>query len=111
MDFRSLPRDLKVYFPGPPRPPPSLKEVPYTYEMVGLVPFKMPRQKKGTVGEWVLDESGFVDRANHSVSEQKNVDRILQGHKDMTEKKKVFRKAIKNLAMRMREDNLSFSEI
>ncbi len=29
----------------------------------------------------------------------------------MTEKKKVFRKAIKNLAMRMREDNLSFSEI
>lgn len=79
--------------------------------MVGLVPFKMPRQKKGTVGEWVLDDSGFVDRANHSVSEQKNVDRILQGHKDMTEKKKVFRKAIKNLAMRMREDNLSFSEI
>jgi hypothetical protein len=29
----------------------------------------------------------------------------------MTEKKKVFRKAIKNLATRMREDNLSFSEI
>lgn len=29
----------------------------------------------------------------------------------MTEKKKVFRKAIKQLAAKMREDNLSFSEI
>ena len=39
------------------------------------------------------------------------MERYLQSHKDMTEKKKVFRKAIKQLAAKMREDNLSFSEI
>lgn len=70
--------------------------------MVGLVPFKMPKQKKGTVGEWVLEESSFIERRNHSVSEQKNVERYLLSHKDMTEKKKVFRKAIKQLAAKMR---------
>lgn len=60
LGFRSLPRDLKVYFPGPPQPPPPLEEVPYTYEMVPMVPFKMPKQKRGMVGEWVLEESGFI---------------------------------------------------
>ena len=54
LEFRSLPRNLKVHFPGPPQPPPTLEEVPYTYEMVPQVPFKLPKQKKGTVGDWVL---------------------------------------------------------
>ena len=25
LEFRSLPRNLKVFFPGPPKPPPSLE--------------------------------------------------------------------------------------
>lgn len=35
----------------------------------------------------------------------------MQAHKDMTEKKKIFRKAIKKLASKMKEDNLSLKEI
>lgn len=36
---------------------------------------------------------------------------MLQAHKDMTEKKKVFRKAIKKLVAKMKEENLSLREI
>jgi hypothetical protein len=70
--------------------------------MVGLVPFKMPKQKKGTVGEWVLEESSFISRHNHSVTDNKRVERSNPGHRDLTEKKKVFRKALRGLAVRMR---------
>jgi hypothetical protein len=71
LDFRSLPRDLKVFFPGPPKAPPPLEEIPYTYEKVELVPVRMPRQRKGTVGSWVLEESGFIKRRNSCINEKK----------------------------------------
>lgn len=51
---------------------------------MGNVPYKVPRQKKGTVGEWVLEESGFVSRRHKSVVEQKGVERVQQAHIDMS---------------------------
>jgi len=71
----------------------------------------MPKQKRGTVGEWVLEESTFIGRRNHSVTDQKRVERSNPGHHDLTEKKRIFRKALRGLTVRMREDNLSLSEI
>ena len=67
----------------------------------------MPKQKPGKVGDWVLEEGGFVNRQHKSVSEHKGGVRVMPTHNDMTEKKKVFRKAIKKLAVKMRESNLS----
>ena len=76
--------------------------------MVQKVPFKLPKQKRGKVGDWVVKESGFVDRRQKSVTEHKAADRVLHAHhKDLTEKKKVFRQAIKKLVIKMKEDNLS----
>ena len=102
LEFRSLPRNLKVFFPGPPQPPPTLEQVPYTYEMIPQVPFKIPKQKRGVVGSWVIKDSGFVDRRQKSVTEHKTNERVMHAHKDMTEKKKVFRKAIKSLVLTMK---------
>ena len=72
----------------------------------------MPKQKRGTVGDWVVQESGFVDKRQKSVTEHKTAERVLQNqHKDLTEKKQVFRKAIKKLVVKMKEENLSLKEI
>ena len=79
--------------------------------MVPQVPFKIPKQKRGTVGDWVVEESGFIDRKQKSLTEHKATERVLHSHKDLTEKRKVFRKAIKKLALKMREENLSLKEI
>lgn len=60
----------------------------------------------------MVKESGFVDRREKSVTEHKTAERVLHGlHRDMAEKKQVFRKAIKKLAVKMKEDNLSLKEI
>jgi hypothetical protein len=79
--------------------------------MVPKVPFKIPKQKRGTVGEWVVKESGFTDRRQKSVIEHKTTERVLQTHKDMTEKRQIFRRAVKKLASKMKEENLSLKEI
>lgn len=39
--------------------------------------------------------------------EQSHDERVYQQHRDMTQKKKIFRKAIKSLAIRMTDHNLS----
>jgi hypothetical protein len=63
----------------------------------------MPKQKRGTVGDWVVKESGFVDRKEKSVTEHKTAERVLQGYQqDMADKRQIFRKAIKKLAIKMK---------
>lgn len=88
-----------------------MDEVPYTYEIVPKVSYKIPKQKRGTVAPWVIEESGFMERRNKSVAEHKGSERVMQAHKDMTDKRSIFRKAVKKLVVKMKESNLSLKEI
>ena len=79
--------------------------------MVPLVPVRIPKQKRGQVGKWVLEESHWAEQRHRSVSEYKEAEKFHMGIRNMAEKKKVFRKAVKRLAAKMQADNLSLGEI